>query len=292
MGRLVCGRTIFRAIEASSVGWRRSKNHERSGDGRRRTRGVVRRRSCEALEALGDAWLGRQTPGKAWWHEVLTTAMSRPVGRDPDPPAGVDELTVLVSDAPEVVRELAAAKYGGDGDPWRWLGRRLGEEIRAGAMWYDGFHGRRSWWRGQMPYVVPLPSPWWRRCHRGMDHTALLAIEVAASIRGRRRHWLSRRWGPPQVGSGRRARQQVAAQVTVGPMRWIEERLRGRRRWDHDIPVLLVDDIVTTGASLSACARVLRSAGHRTVVAAVIAAHQGSIVDDLSTVDPLNWMRI
>ncbi len=246
----------------------------------------MRRKTRDTLEAMGDAWLGRQTPGRAWWHAALTAATARPTGRDPDPPAAVDELTVLVSDAPEVVRELAAAKYGADGDPWRWLGRRLGDEIRAAAAWFDGLHDRPSSSNGQAPYVVPLPSHWWRRRHRGIDHTALLAIEVAASVRGRRRHWLSRRWGPPQVGTRRHARQQVTTQIAVGPMRLIEDRLRGRRRWDLDVPVLLVDDIVTTGASLSACARVLRGLGHRTVVAAVIAAHRGSSIDDLSTSNP------
>jgi predicted amidophosphoribosyltransferase len=271
---------------------RESEVHPPSVEGQRRPLARLQHGMREAIDAMGDGWLGRATPGKAWWHDALTAAMARPVGRDPDPPAGVDELTVLVSDAPEIVRVLAAAKYGADGDPWRWLGRRLGDEVRASAAWFDGLHDRSPFQSGGAPYVVPLPSHWWRRRHRGIDHTRLLAIEVAASLRARRRHWLSRRWGAPQVGADRRTRQQVAEQVAVGFMRSLEQGLRGRRRWDLDVPVLLVDDIVTTGASLSACARVLRSLGHRTVVAAVIAAHQGPSIDDLSTVDPLDWMGL
>lgn len=269
-----------------------SEVHPKPDDGRRRALSRLRHGMLEAIEATGDGLLGRATPGKAWWHDALSAAMSRPVGLDPDPPPGVDELTVLVSDAPEIVRVLAAAKYGADGDPWRWLGRRLGDEVRACAGWFDGFHDHAAVRGRRGPYVVPLPSHWWRRRHRGIDHTKLLAIEVAASVRGRRRHWLSRRWGPPQVGADRRTRQQVAAQVAGGPMRSLEQSLRGRRRWDLDVPVLLVDDIVTTGASLSACARVLRSLGHRTVVAAVVAAHQSPSIDELSTADPLNWMGL
>ncbi len=261
--------------------------------GRRRQVAVsLRNRTRDAVRAMGDAWLGRATPGAQWWHEALGTAMARPVGRDPEPPAGVDALTVLVSDAPEIVRALAVAKYGADGDPWRWLGHRLGNELRADAAWFDDRNSRASNRSHRPPYVVPVPSHWWRRRHRGIDHTALLAIEVAASLRGRRRHWLARRWGPPQTGSDRRARRQVADQLVIGPMRSLEQWLRGRRRWDLDTPVLLVDDIVTTGESLSACARVLRSLGHRTVVAAVIAAHRGPSIDELSTADPLDWMGL
>ena len=277
---------MIERLKASRVAWRAASGRVDPATPLRR--GVKAARA--GLTAMGDAWLGRSTPGKAWWHETLTAAMARPSGAAPPPPEGIDELTVLVDDAPEVVQVLAAAKYGADGDPWRWLGRRLGFEIRSNSGWVDGgasVHGSSG-----APFVVPVPSHWFRRRHRGIDHTGLLAIEVAASLRARRRHWLSRRWGPPQVGADRRARRQVADQIELSMAYRLESALRRRRRWDPGGPVLLVDDVVTTGASLAACARVLRRFGHRTVLGAVIAAHRGPSIDELSTDDPLNWMGL
>ncbi|UCH25053.1 MAG: ComF family protein [Trueperaceae bacterium] len=47
----------------------------------------------------------------------------------------------------------------------------------------------------------------------------------------------------------------------------------------HDLTVLLVDDVITTGATFAACQRALKQAGARFVYSAVVAR---TVVDDIS----------
>jgi ComF family protein len=104
-------------------------------------------------------------------------------------------------------------------------------------------------------FVVPVPLHPWRRLRRGFNQ----AEDLAA--------WLDR----PIVKALRRARAtQPQSGLTARQRRRnvrdafrLSRRLRARTL--KDASVVLVDDVRTTGATLDACARVLKDAGARSV---------------------------
>ncbi len=118
--------------------------------------------------------------------------------------------------------------------------------------------------------VVPVPLHWTRRARRGYNQAEGLARSFS-----RRRSipliggFLSRiRAGPGQVGLGRLERRRALD----GCFRARRRVFVGLRRQALDgMTVLLVDDVVTTGATLEACATALLAAGAAGVVACAVA---------------------
>lgn len=99
--------------------------------------------------------------------------------------------------------------------------------------------------------VVPVPVHPQHRRRRGIDHTAALARALARRTGLAYSPCLRRAGDPlPQVGRGRRARMHgPAGTVAVDP------------RIGSPPEVVLVDDVVTTGATLAACVAALRDSG-------------------------------
>ncbi|ACG71489.1 phosphoribosyltransferase [Anaeromyxobacter sp. K] len=140
-----------------------------------------------------------------------------------------------------------ALKYGGRPDLARPLGAWLAARISLppGAA------------------VVSVPLGRARRIERGYDQAALLAdaLARAAGARGRRLRGALRRAREtaPQVGLGRAERaRNVEGAFLAGPA------VAGR-------DLVLVDDVVTTGATADAAARALRAAGARSVTVVALA---------------------
>jgi ComF family protein len=110
--------------------------------------------------------------------------------------------------------------------------------------------------------IVPVPLHFRRRYRRGYNQAELLGRAIARFTglpldpRALRR----RRAGRRQLGLSRRERLRSLA----GCFRAAPGRVRDRT-------ILLVDDVVTTGATLEACARALHDAGARRVVGCVLA---------------------
>lgn len=99
---------------------------------------------------------------------------------------------------------------------------------------------------GAVDVVTWVPTTAARRRARGFDQAELLGRTVARGVGVPCRALLRRRPGPPQTGRPVEARR-------AGPS--FDARRPAPAR------VLLVDDVITTGATVAAAARALRSAG-------------------------------
>jgi len=110
--------------------------------------------------------------------------------------------------------------------------------------------------------VVPMPLHWIRRWSRGFNQSELLAREIGRRASVPVRNLVRRvKATTPQAGltnAKRRANVSGAFRVRRGAD------VRGLR-------VVLVDDVMTTGATASACARVLKQAGAARVVLLTVA---------------------
>lgn len=133
----------------------------------------------------------------------------------------------------------------------RTLALPLGERLASAIPWDQRFD-----------LIVPVPLHWRRRFQRGFNQAALLAASVA------------RRYSAPVVAAVRRRRSTAAqaglsnskrrANVAGAFVVCRPREVAGRR-------ILLVDDVMTTGATASACAAALKRAGARHVAVLTLA---------------------
>jgi ComF family protein len=167
-------------------------------------------------------------------------------------PPGAVELTKCAGEYDGSLRAiLHAFKYDGR----RTLASPLGELLRgaAGDLLNDA------------SCAVPVPLHPWRRMHRGFNQAADLAAALPLPVV----HALwRRRLTSPQTGLAAAARRRnVRGAFRLSPFlrrAAIQSMIAGRI-------VVLVDDVRTTGATLDACAHVLRDAGAKEVRALTVA---------------------
>jgi ComF family protein len=110
--------------------------------------------------------------------------------------------------------------------------------------------------------VLPMPMHWMRRWRRGFNQAELLAAEVSKRTGISLASPVRRiRSTPPQAGLSRARRRENMSGAFAMARR---ADVKGKR-------VLLVDDVLTTGATASACAGVLKKAGAKYVAVLAVA---------------------
>jgi ComF family protein len=202
--------------------------------------------------ACGDA-MGPHEAGvcAACWRDLARASG----GRQEAPARHLGSLTVLGPYEGRLREIIRCFKYGDRPELAGPLADRLAARLAApgGAL-------------ADVDLIVPVPLHWRRRWSRGFNQSERLARRLArasgcpamAGAIVRTRHT------PPQTGASRRRR---LANVR-GAFR--ARRGAGRDRLEG-AGVLLLDDVVTTGATLRAAARALKEAGAARVHGAALA---------------------
>ncbi|WP_168221971.1 phosphoribosyltransferase family protein [Aquisphaera giovannonii] len=113
-------------------------------------------------------------------------------------------------------------------------------------------------------WIVPVPLHWSRRLGRGFNQAEELARGLASSLGLPLLRPIRRVRATGHLSRMKKAERHEAVRDAFRARRVPDPRLKGRT-------VLLVDDILTTGATTGAAARALKGAGARRVVVAVVA---------------------
>jgi ComF family protein len=122
-------------------------------------------------------------------------------------------------------------------------------------------HSAARRYRGARPRVVPIPLHSRRLRERGFNPAVVIAREMARELSAPllARSLVRVRDTPSQTGLGRRERRRNVAGA-----------FRCRLEPSGQAPVLLVDDVITTGSTLEEAARILLRAGAPSVSALCI----------------------
>ncbi|MGN6497661.1 MAG: double zinc ribbon domain-containing protein [Tsuneonella sp.] len=205
----------------------------------------------------GACWAELVIPG-----EPACAQCQRPFGEDSALEAGAICAPCLA--APPRHDGIAAGTLYTEGSRKLVLSFKHGRRIALAPMLAGLIAARLPPLTGEW-LVVPVPLHRWRLWSRGYNPAALLAGEIARRT-GQRLlvDGLVRRKRTPMLGGlGRTARTRALSGALAAHPR--------RREVLHGANVVLVDDVLTSGATTDACTRVLKRAGAAKVIVACFA---------------------
>lgn len=121
----------------------------------------------------------------------------------------------------------------------------------------QSLYGEEEW------YIVPVPMHWSRYSIRGFDHMELIAREVSKSTHIPYISLLSTRYRPRQTQFSREVRlanKKNAFKIRSG---------------FNTVPenIILIDDIISSGSTVNACAQVLKESGTKKIVGWFLASN-------------------
>lgn len=225
--------------------------------------------------------IGAQTGlcSACWSELVIPGEPSCALCQRPFASAAVDQGAVCAPCLADPPRHdgIAAGTLYGDGSRKLVLAFKHGRRIALAPMLARLIVARLPVLEGEW-LIVPVPLHRWRLWSRGFNQAALLAGEIARATRQVLAVDALRRTKrtPALGGLGRKARARtLSGAIAVDPRR--EAKIKGAQ-------VILVDDVLTSGATSDACVRALRKAGASKVIVACFAR----VLDEVESVRPIN----